>query len=250
MGGDRLERFGAAGTARRRPRPRQSHHTDSQLHQDRHVRRRPRPAADSTAGTGRRGRQGLAGDETGQAAADAAMDGGIERRPARTAAATVVGLAGRSCLQGVFVDGRIHRPAAGEVNAVDAMALVGRLRDTFDGQRTRPLAWRRVQLLALRRLLVEREAELADALQQDLGKHPTESHTTELGFTRNEIDFTLKHLAKWSRGAKVRVPLTLQPASALVAPQPLGVVLVLSPWNYPVQLLLAPLCGALAAGNC
>ena len=136
------------------------------------------------------------------------------------------------------------------MSAVDAAALVGRLRDTFDSQLTRPLAWRRTQLLALRRLLVERETELADALQQDLGKHPTESHTTELGFTRNEIDFTLNHLAKWSRSAKVRVPLTLQPASARVTPQPLGVMLILSPWNYPVQLLLAPLCGALAAGNC
>ena len=136
------------------------------------------------------------------------------------------------------------------MSAVDATALVARLRGAFDSQRTRPLAWRRVQLLALRRLLVERETELADALQQDLGKHPTESHTTELGFTRNEIDFTLKHLAKWSRSAKVRVPLTLQPASARVTPQPLGVMLILSPWNYPVQLLLAPLCGALAAGNC
>ena len=136
------------------------------------------------------------------------------------------------------------------MSAVDAAALVGGLRDTFDSQLTRPLAWRRAQLLALRRLLVERETELADALQQDLGKHPTESHTTELGFTHNEIDFTLKHLAKWSRSAKVRVPLTLQPASARVTPQPLGVMLILSPWNYPVQLLLAPLCGALAAGNC
>ena len=136
------------------------------------------------------------------------------------------------------------------MSAIDAAALVGGLRDTFDSQLTRPLAWRRAQLLALRRLLVERETELADALQQDLGKHPTERHTTELGFTHNEIDFTLKHLAKWSRSAKVRVPLTLQPASARVTPQPLGVVLVLSPWNYPVQLLLAPLCGALAAGNC
>ena len=136
------------------------------------------------------------------------------------------------------------------MSAIDAAALVGGLRDTFDSQLTRPLAWRRAQLLALRRLLVERGTELADALQQDLGKHPTESHTTELGFTRNEIDFTLKHLAKWSRSAKVRVPLTLQPASARVTPQPLGVMLILSPWNYPVQLLLAPLCGALAAGNC
>ena len=136
------------------------------------------------------------------------------------------------------------------MSAIDAAALIGGLRDTFDSQLTRPLAWRRAQLLALRRLLVERETELADALQQDLGKHPTESHTTELGFTRNEIDFTLKHLAKWSRSTKVRVPLTLQPASARVTPQPLGVVLILSPWNYPVQLLLAPLCGALAAGNC
>lgn len=136
------------------------------------------------------------------------------------------------------------------MSALDSAALVARLRQAFDGQRTRPLAWRRAQLQALRRLLAERETELADALRQDLGKHPTESHTTELGFTRNEIDFTLRQLGGWSRARRVRVPLTLQPARARVAPQPLGVVLVLSPWNYPVQLLLAPLCGALAAGNC
>lgn len=132
----------------------------------------------------------------------------------------------------------------------EAAAKVARLRDTFDSGRTRPLEWRRHQLQSLRRLLVEREPELAEALHQDLGKPAVESFVTELGFTRSEIDHVLSHLSRWMRPTRVRVPMALRPARARVEPQPLGVVLVISPWNYPVQLLLAPLCGALAAGNC
>lgn len=127
---------------------------------------------------------------------------------------------------------------------------VAGLRATFAQGTTRPLAWRRRQLQALRRMLVEREAEFTAALASDLGKPALESFVTEIGFTLGEVGHALKHLARWARSRRVAVPLALQPATAKMQPQPLGVVLVIAPWNYPVQLLLVPLCGALAAGNC
>lgn len=127
---------------------------------------------------------------------------------------------------------------------------VERLRAGFRSGRTRPLAWRRQQLLALRRLLAEREPEFALALQQDLGKPPLETLVTEVGLVRGEVDLALRHLRRWTRGERVPVPLSLQPARARIVPQPLGVVLVIAPWNYPVLLLLMPLASALAAGNC
>ena len=99
-------------------------------------------------------------------------------------------------------------------------------------------------------MLVEREGEFTAALHEDLGKPALESFVTEIGFTLGEVDHALRHLRRWSRGSRVAVPLALQPARARNEPQPLGVVLVIAPWNYPLQLLLAPLCGALAAGNC
>ena len=129
-------------------------------------------------------------------------------------------------------------------------ATVERLRPGFRSGRTRPLAWRRQQLQALRRLLDEREPEFARALQQDLGKPPLETLVTELGLIRGEIDLALRNLRRWARGSRLPVPLSLQPARAWIVPQPLGVVLVVAPWNYPVLLLLMPLASALAAGNC
>ena len=126
---------------------------------------------------------------------------------------------------------------------------VAAVRKTYDSGRTRPLAWRRAQLKALLRLLAEREAELAAALHSDLGKNSLEGYLTEVSITRSEAEYTLRHLESWTRIRKVPVPLGLQPASARTEPQPLGVVLIIAPWNYPVQLLLAPLIGALAAGN-
>lgn len=128
--------------------------------------------------------------------------------------------------------------------------IVASLRSSFRSQRTHALDWRREQLRALRRMLVEHEQEFVEALHQDLGKPPLESFVTEIGLVRSEIDHMLGHLRRWTRGERVRVPMSLQPARARVVPQPLGVVLVIAPWNYPLQLLLAPLCGALAAGNC
>ncbi|MQY06435.1 aldehyde dehydrogenase family protein [Actinomadura macrotermitis] len=131
-----------------------------------------------------------------------------------------------------------------------ATETVGRLRETFGTGRTRPLAWRRRQLHALRALLDEHAPDLTEALRADLGKSPVEAFTSELRFVTNEIDHALRHLDGWARPRRVSVPVSLRPARARTIREPLGVVLVISPWNYPVQLSLAPMVGALAAGNC
>ncbi|WP_348787220.1 aldehyde dehydrogenase family protein [Leifsonia sp. NPDC080035] len=123
------------------------------------------------------------------------------------------------------------------------------LRTAFDRGVTKPLSWRLGQLDALRRMLTERAAEFEDALLADLAKNPTESQIAEIGFVVGEIDHVRRHLRRWLRPRRVSVPGALLPARASTVLEPVGVVLVIAPWNYPVQLLLAPLVGALAAGN-
>ena len=128
--------------------------------------------------------------------------------------------------------------------------IVARLRATFDTGRTKPLEWRTSQLRRLRDMLTEHGADVAAALHTDLGKSPTEAHRTEIDFTVREIDHTLEHLKTWLLPEPAPVPARLGvDASAWTQYDPLGVVLVIAPWNYPVQLLLTPLLGALAAGN-
>ncbi|WP_432029464.1 aldehyde dehydrogenase family protein [Streptomyces sp. 1222.5] len=128
--------------------------------------------------------------------------------------------------------------------------VVARLRATFATGRTRPVAWRTAQLRRLRALLTERGADLAAALRADLGKSETEAYRTEIDFTVREIDHTLEHLDAWLRPEPAPVPAHLgHDATAWTQVDPLGVVLVIAPWNYPAQLLLAPMVGALASGN-
>jgi aldehyde dehydrogenase (NAD+) len=133
---------------------------------------------------------------------------------------------------------------------LDAGALVAGLRKTFASGRTRSFEWRRDQLRAMRRMLVERESDFVDALAADLGKPPTETYATEVGFTIGEIDYTLRRLRRWMRPRRVGTRLVTKPSRGSLVHEPLGVVLVIAPWNYPVQLLLAPMLGAIAAGNC
>jgi aldehyde dehydrogenase (NAD+) len=132
---------------------------------------------------------------------------------------------------------------------LDAGALVGRLRATFATGRTRTLEWRRTQLKAMRKMLTEREPELLAALAADLGKPRLEAWATDVGFVISEIDYALRHLRRWTRARRVHTPLVTKPARAKLVPEPLGLVLVIAPWNYPVQLALAPMVGAIAAGN-
>lgn len=127
--------------------------------------------------------------------------------------------------------------------------LVKAVRDGFDSGRTLSLRWRLQQLDGLRAFLVERGPELERALRDDLAKNSTESQLTEIGVVLAEVSHTISRLRSWLRPRPVAVPLALAPASASVILEPLGVVLIISPWNYPLQLLLSPLVGALAAGN-
>lgn len=128
-------------------------------------------------------------------------------------------------------------------------ASVARLRATYDAGTTRPLAWRLAQLAGLQAMLTERGGELERALAADLGKPALEAQLTEIGSVADEAAHVSRHLAQWLRPRRVPVPPRLLPARASVVREPVGVVLVVAPWNYPVQLLLSPLLGALAAGN-
>ncbi|TCD47875.1 aldehyde dehydrogenase family protein [Chlorobium sp. N1] len=124
------------------------------------------------------------------------------------------------------------------------------LGETFRSGLTRPRAWRVGQLEALRCFLEEREEELAAAVSADTGKPPAELFFTETAFLQGEIRYALRHLGRWMRPRQASVPLLYLPASASWSFQPVGVVLVIGAWNYPLQLVLAPLVAAIAAGNC
>ncbi|GAB2468975.1 aldehyde dehydrogenase family protein [Jatrophihabitans fulvus] len=127
---------------------------------------------------------------------------------------------------------------------------VARLRTTFRSGRTKPVEWRLDQLAALQRMLVEREAEFVEALRMDLGRPAPEAWLADLAPVSAEIRHASKHLRTWMRPTRVPVPLAVQPGRAWYQYEPLGVVLVIAPWNYPLQLGLGPIVAALAAGNC
>ncbi|MFF3015724.1 aldehyde dehydrogenase family protein [Streptomyces sp. NPDC057939] len=122
-------------------------------------------------------------------------------------------------------------------------------RHLFASGRTRPLAARTARLRALRALLTENQQAFEVALWSDLHKSAGEAQLTEINVILAEIDHTLRHLRRWARPGRGPVPVALWPARARLLSEPLGVVLVIAPWNYPVQLLLNPLVGVLAAGN-
>lgn len=127
---------------------------------------------------------------------------------------------------------------------------VQKLRATFESGVTRPAEWRLNQLRQLYRMIEDEEPRILSALTSDLGKCAAEGWIGETGFVMNELKLQLTHLRRWMRPRAVKAPMTVQPAKAKLYPEPLGVALVISPWNYPFQLAISPLAGALAAGNC
>lgn len=133
---------------------------------------------------------------------------------------------------------------------MDAAGPVATLRRTFDAGLTRPVEWRREELRAMQRMLREGEEALLAALRADLAKPAVEARMTDLSFVSAEIDVLLGHLGRWTRPERVGVPAVQQPGHATVVREPLGVALVIAPWNYPIQLLLAPMAAAIGAGNC
>ena len=125
-----------------------------------------------------------------------------------------------------------------------------KLKSYFESGATRSYSFRKDQLQKLKQALLKHEREIYTALQSDLKKNPEESWITEVGFVINEINYCLNHLREWMKPERVSTNLLNFPSKSMVMKEPLGVVLIISPWNYPLQLLFTPLVGAIAAGNC
>jgi aldehyde dehydrogenase (NAD+) len=131
---------------------------------------------------------------------------------------------------------------------VELSELVAGLRATVT-TRTTTVAWRRDRLQRLRRLLTDNLDAIGAALRTDLGKPATETAIAEIAVVVGEIDHLLRRVRRAARRRPVAVPAQLLPARAWTVREPYGVVLVIAPWNYPINLTLAPVAGAMAAGN-
>ncbi|MGD8399902.1 MAG: aldehyde dehydrogenase [Bacillota bacterium] len=129
-------------------------------------------------------------------------------------------------------------------------ALLASQRAFWAAGQTRSLEWRLTALKKLKAAILRSEPDLIAALETDLRKPRLESYTSELGMIVTEINYALANLKKWIRPQRVKANLLTFPAKSYLLKEPYGVVLIIAPWNYPVQLALSPLVGAIAAGNC
>ncbi|MBN3878176.1 MULTISPECIES: aldehyde dehydrogenase [unclassified Nostoc] len=122
-------------------------------------------------------------------------------------------------------------------------------RDFFQTGKTKDVNFRIEQLKNLKQAIIEHEKSIVEALQADLHKPEVETYLTEISVIK-DIDYAIKHLQNWSKPKKAAVSWDFFSYSAKIYPEPLGVVLIIGPWNYPFQLIISPLIGAIAAGNC
>ncbi|XP_015079962.1 aldehyde dehydrogenase family 3 member H1 [Solanum pennellii] len=132
---------------------------------------------------------------------------------------------------------------------MDAEAIVKELRGTYGSGKTKSYEWRVSQLKALLKIAENHEKEITDALYSDLSKPELEAFIHEVSMMKTACKLALKELKRWMKPEKVKASLTSFPSSAEIVPEPLGVVLVISAWNYPFLLSLDPVIGAIAAGN-
>ena len=128
--------------------------------------------------------------------------------------------------------------------------LVAAQRAYHQSRATLPAAFRLAQLESLQRSIEAHEPELLQALAADMGKPVIEAYMSEIGFVLSEIRHARRHLRRWMKPRRGKVPPFAWPGRGRVCPEPRGVTLIMGPWNYPVQLILAPLVAAIAAGNC
>lgn len=123
-------------------------------------------------------------------------------------------------------------------------------RKFFNSNATKDLEFRLENLKKLNQLLETNESEILHALYEDLNKSSFEAYVTEMGIVKEELALTIKNLPMWIKRRRVRTPITQFPSSSFIYSEPYGVSLIISPWNYPLQLALIPLIASLAAGNC
>lgn len=128
--------------------------------------------------------------------------------------------------------------------------IVAKQRIYHESGTTLDLNFRLRQLELLKKAIQSHEQDILDALKKDLNREPFDTYAAEIGIVLEEIGFLLKHLPRWAAGRRVKTSLANFPGSSRIFPEPYGIALILSPWNYPFQLAVSPLAGALAAGNC
>ena len=127
--------------------------------------------------------------------------------------------------------------------------LIEQQRKYYQQGTTKSYEFRKEQLIKLKESIKKHEQEIKDALYVDLHKSSFEAYTTEIGFLLHSIDLAVKNLKKWMKPRKVKTPIYMIGSSSYIMPEPLGVVLIIGPYNYPFQLVMEPLVGAIAAGN-
>jgi aldehyde dehydrogenase (NAD+) len=137
-----------------------------------------------------------------------------------------------------------------EIDSSDVKSAIAKQRQFFATGSTKDWQFRTSQLQKLAQLIKDKEQEIMDAVFADLRKPPIEAFGSEILVTLSEIKYVLKHLKAWMKPQKVATPINLFPSSSYIYPEPLGVVLIVAPWNYPFALTIQPLVGAIAAGNC
>ena len=136
------------------------------------------------------------------------------------------------------------------MNAPSIEQLVAAQRRFFASGQTLDLAFRKQSLLTLKRAIRAHEEAVNAALMQDLGKSAAETYMCETGMTLSELSYMISHLGRFAKKRRVLTPLAQFPSDSFTVREPYGVALIMAPWNYPFMLLMEPLIGALAAGNC
>ena len=129
-------------------------------------------------------------------------------------------------------------------------ANINALKDYFSTGATQTYAFRLLQLERLKKAVLDSEKILYEALYADLKKTDEDAWATEVGFFLSELNYTIKHLQEWMQPKSVATNLVNMPSTSYTIQEPLGVVCIIAPWNYPFQLLFTPLIGAIAGGNC
>lgn len=128
--------------------------------------------------------------------------------------------------------------------------LLNKQRTFFKSHKTKDVSFRKNKLKKLLSVVESHENEIAEALKKDLKKSFQEAYLTEISLVKSEIKFHLKNLKKWTRVQRVSTPIYLLPSRSRIQYEPLGISLIIAPWNYPFQLVFCPLVGVISSGCC
>lgn len=137
-----------------------------------------------------------------------------------------------------------------DLNSYDVENILEEHNNFFNTQVTKNIEFRIKALRRLKNTIKRYEDEIFEALHLDLRKNKVESYATEVGFVYNSIEEAMKNLKRWAKPTKVKTPIFLMPAKSFIISEPYGTVLIIGPYNYPFQLIVEPLVGVIAAGNC